>query len=428
MKNKILKNASWIIGCKLIKAFLMLIITMISARYLGPSNYGLISYAASLVAFVTPIMKLGLESTLVYEIVNNPSGEGKIVGTSIAMNFISGILCLVGVCAFVFFVNAGEVETLVVCALYGLSLLFQALEMIQYWFQSKLLSKYSAMAMLISYIIVAALQTVILLTNKNIYLFCLTYSLDFLLIAILLLIIYRKMSTQKLSFSLKIGKDMLSKSKYYIISTMMVTIFAQTDKIMLKMMIDNSSVGYYTAGVTCATMFAFVFAAILDSFRPTVFEAKKESDVAFCEQMKKLYSILIYFSLVICIFSTAFSPLIIKIMYGNAYDSAIPVLRVIVWYTTFSYLGSARNIWVMAEGKQKYLWIMNLSGAILNIVLNLLLIPVYNIMGAAIASLITQIFTNVIIGFIIKPIRKNNNLMIKALDIRILKNIFLKKI
>ena len=101
---------------------------------------------------------------------------------------------------------------------------------------------------------------------------------------------------------------------------------------------------------------------------------------------------------------------------------------IIVWYTTFSYLGSARNIWVMAEGKQKYLWIMNLSGAILNIVLNLLLIPVYNIMGAAIASLITQIFTNVIIGFIIKPIRENNNLMIKALDIRILKNIFLKKI
>lgn len=80
------------------------------------------------------------------------------------------------------------------------------------------------------------------------------------------------------------------------------------------------------------------------------------------------------------------------------------------------------------DSQQKYLWIMNLSGAILNIVLNLLLIPVYNIMGAAIASLITQIFTNVIIGFIIKPIRENNNLMIKALDIRILKNIFLKKI
>ena len=237
-------------------------------------------------------------------------------------------------------------------------------------------------------------------------------------------IIYKNKGTQKLSFSFKIGKKMLNKSKYYIISTMMVTIFAQTDKIMLKMMLDNSSVGYYTAGITCATMFAFVFAAILDSFRPTVFEAKKKSNEAFQEQMKKLYSILIYFSLLICLLSTIFSPLIIKIMYGKEYSLAIPVLRVVVWYTTFSYLGSARNIWVMAEEKQKYLWIMNLSGAIINIILNLILIPVYNIVGAAIASLITQIFTNIIIGFIIKPIRENNKLMIQALDIRNLKNIF----
>ena len=118
MKSKVFKNASWIIGCKLVKAFLMLIVTMISARYLGPSNYGLISYAASLIAFVTPIMKLGLESTLVYEIVNNPLKEGKIVGTSIVMNILSGILCLIGVCTFTFFVNAGETETLIICALY----------------------------------------------------------------------------------------------------------------------------------------------------------------------------------------------------------------------------------------------------------------------------------------------------------------------
>ena len=111
-------------------------------------------------------------------------------------------------------------------------------------------------------------------------------------------------------------------------------------------------------------------------------------------------------------------------MYGKEYSLAIPVLRVVVWYTTFSYLGSARNIWVMAEEKQKYLWIMNLSGAIINIILNLILIPVYNIVGAAIASLITQIFTNIIIGFIIKPIRENNKLMIQALNIRNLKNIF----
>ena len=82
---------------------------------------------------------------------------------------------------------------------------------------------------------------------------------------------------------------------------------------------------------------------------------------------------------------------------------------------------SVRNIWILAENKQKYLWIINLSGASLNVILNYILIPVWGICGASFASLVTQFFTNVIVGYILKPIRKNNDIMLKALDI---KNVF----
>ena len=95
---------------------------------------------------------------------------------------------------------------------------------------------------------------------------------------------------------------------------------------------------------------------------------------------------------------------------------AVSALQLVVWYTTFSYLGSVRNIWILAEGQQKYLWIVNLSGASLNVLLNYVLIPYYGIMGASFASLVTQIFTNVIIGFIIRPIRENNRIMIQSLN------------
>ena len=67
-------------------------------------------------------------------------------------------------------------------------------------------------------------------------------------------------------------------------------------------------------------------------------------------------------------------------------------------------------------GEQKYLWIINLSGALANVALNYILIPITGIMGAALASLVTQIFTNVIIGFIIRPIRYSNMLMLRALN------------
>ena len=87
---------------------------------------------------------------------------------------------------------------------------------------------------------------------------------------------------------------------------------------------------------------------------------------------------------------------------------------------SFSYLGTVRNIWILAKSKQKYLWIINLCGALANIILNALLIPYLGINGAAWASLLTQIFTNIIIGFIIKPIQRNNTLMIRALNPRII--------
>lgn len=421
--NKVASNAFWIVFCKLIKAILVLIITSLTARYLGPSNYGLISYAASLTTFVAPIMKLGLDSTMVYEIINNKDKEGEVIGTSIIMCLISGLFCLIGIICFVFFVNTGESNTLIVASLYGLLLIFQALEMIQYWFQAKLLSKYSSIVMLISYVIIALFQFLLLITKQNVYWFALSHSLDYLIISVALIMIYLKKSKYKLSFSLPLVKTLFNNSKYYIISSLMVSIFAQTDRIMIKLFMSNEHVGYYSAALTCATMFGFVFAAIIDSIRPIAYEKKKLSNQKFEQSITEMYSIIIYFSLFVSLIMTIFSPIIIEIMYGKDYGNSIEILRLIVWFSTFSYLGTIRNIWITAEGKQKYLWIINLSGAILNIILNYILIPVYGTMGAAFASLVTQIFTNVIIGFIIKPIKNNNILMLKSLDIRLLKPI-----
>ena len=141
--------------------------------------------------------------------------------------------------------------------------------------------------------------------------------------------------------------------------------------------------------------------------------------------MIQLFSVIIYFSLIQSVFITFFSKYIILILYGNEYLGAITALKIIVWYTTFSYLGSVRNIWILAENKQKYLWLINLSGALLNIILNYILIPVWGICGASFASLVTQIFTNVIIGYIIRPIKENNALMFKALNIKYIYSILI---
>ena len=416
--NKVAKNATWIIACRVVQAVFALVINMLTARYLGPSNFGLITYASSLVAFVLPIMQLGFSNILVQEVVNNPDREGKTVGTSMFLSVCSSFFCIIGVTAFAFIANHDEPVTITVCLLYSLILIFQALDLMQYWFQAKYLSKYTSIVSLCAYLVVSAYKIYLLVTAKSVYWFAISNAFDYALISISIIVIYHKLGGQKLSFSKELGKEMFNRSKHYILSSMMVTVFAQTDKIMIKLMIDEAATGYYGAAVACAGMTSFVFTAIIDSFRPSIFEGQKVGDDVFKHRLTMLYSIIIYISLAQSVVMTILAGLIIHILYGAAYDPAVGALQIVVWYTTFSYMGSVRNIWILANNKQHYLWKINLMGALANIVLNAILIPIIGIYGAAVASLITQFFTNVIVGYIIKPILPNNRIMVEALNPR----------
>ena len=424
--NRVAKNATWIIGCRIVQAVFALLINMLTARYLGPSSYGLITYASSLVAFVVPIMQLGLNAILVQEVVKSPEREGETLGTSIFLSLCSAFCCIIGVTIFSFVANQNKPETILVCVLYSSILLFQALDLIEYWFQAKYLSKYSAIACLCAYAIVSAYKIYLLITAKSVYWFAISNAFDYALISISLVFIYYKLGGQRLCVSIELGKQMFSKSKHYILSAMMVTVFAQTDKIMINLMIGEAETGYYGAAVACAGMTSFVFTAIIDSFRPSILEGQKISRYVFEKRLIMLYSIIIYLSLFQSALMTLLAKPIVYILYGASYAPAVGALQIVVWYTTFSYLGAVRNIWILTNNMQKYLWKIDMTGAIVNVILTSILIPVMGIYGASIASLITQIFTNVILGFIIKPIRSNNRIMVRSLNPMHLREVYLE--
>ena len=214
-RNSTTKNAIWLISCKIIQSLLGMIVSMLSARYLGPSNYGLISYASSIVAFVLPIVQLGFRSTLVSEIVDNPDKEGEIIGTALFFNFLSSIACMIGVCAFVYAANPNEAITLTVCALYSLCLMAQALEMIQYWFQAKLISQYTSLTGLAAYVIVTIYKIYLLVSQKSVYWFAVSNALDFIIIAVVLIVLYHKLGGQRLRISNRCFFQMFAKSKYF---------------------------------------------------------------------------------------------------------------------------------------------------------------------------------------------------------------------
>ena len=216
--GKIVKNATWLIACKVVQSLLSFVIGTLSARYLGPGNYGIIDYAAAIVSFMVPVVQLGLRSTLVHEIIAAPDSEGKTLGTSLFMSTATSFLGIFGVIAFTAIANPNDPETMLVCALYSISLVFQATEILQYWFQAKLLSKYIAITSLAAYVVVSAYRCFLLITQKSVYWFAFSQALDYLLISASLYGIYRRISKQRLTVSFPLAKQLFKRSRYYIVS------------------------------------------------------------------------------------------------------------------------------------------------------------------------------------------------------------------
>ncbi|MBR5272416.1 MAG: flippase [Clostridia bacterium] len=417
MKEKqVVKNASWIIVCKVMQSVMQLVIGMISARYLGPDNYGLINYAASIVAFALPIMKLGFDAILVHELVESPEKEGEIMGTSLLANVVSSVACMIGVFGFSAIVDYGKTETIIVCVLYSLSVFFAALEMIQYWFQYKLMSKYSSIIMLIAYVFVSAYKIFLLATAKSIFWFAVSHSVEYGLIGIMLIVTYYKKGGTRLSFSFQRFRKMLRKSRPYIGAAIMVVVIQNTDHVMLTKMVGEAENGYYAAAITCAGVAQFVYTAIIDSFRPLILSSKKTDEAAYEKNLSRLYSVVTYLALAQNLVFAIGAHWMVKWLYGVEYMAAVPVLQILTWYRAFSFMGTIRNIWLLAENKQKYLPFINMFGVVCNIVLNAVMIPFFGAVGAATASLITQFAMNFGFGFIFKQIRKNNQIMMVGLN------------
>lgn len=417
-ENAAVKNAGWMIAGRLIQMILSLFVGVITARYLGPANYGLISYAGAYIAFFSGICTLGANAILLKELVQNPEKEGELLGSNLVLRALVSALSAVCIVSIVAIVDNGERTTISVTILCSLSLIFNIFDIYRLWFQSKLQSKYTAIIALVAYVVTAAYRIVLLICKKNVTWFAFASSVDYICIAILYLIYYYKSGGRKLSFSFATGKQMIKEGHHFVISGMMVAIYGQTDKMMLKQMLGETEVGYYATATALCTMWCFVLSAIIESFHPSIIATHKTDKKQFEQKNKQLYAIVFYLSVFVSLCFCLFGSFAIDLLYGKEFAPAVKPMRVATWYTAFSYFGAARNAWIVCEGKQRYLKYIYLAAAICNVLLNIPLISAWGATGAAVASLITQILTSIVLPFLIKPLRPNSTLMLEAIALK----------
>lgn len=394
---------------------LTFVVSIFTARYLGPNNFGLINYATAFTTFFASLCNLGIDSIIIKNFVDHPEEEGKAIGSAIVLRAASSMLSAVMIVGIVSIVDDGEPATILVAFLSSIGLFFQIFDTFKYWFQARLQSKYVVMATVISHIIVSSYKLVLLVTRKNVAWFAMATSVDYAVMGVFLMAAYRKNGGPKLTVSWGKAKELLYSGRSFVVAGMMVSIYAVTDKLMLKHMLDEASVAYYSLAVSLSTTWTFVLQAIIDSMYPSVLWTFDKEQDAFCKMNRQMYAIVIYMATTVSFAISFLAEPIVKSLYGTAYIPAVRPLRIVVWYTAFSYLGVARNAWVVCMNRQRYLKYLYFSAAVFNIGLNLLLIPLLGPSGAAAASLITQISTTVLLPALIPQLRPNAKLMLEAL-------------
>lgn len=421
IRSKETKNAIWIIGGRVIQMLISFFVGILTARYLGPGNYGILNYAGAYVAFFTAFCTLGINSVILKDFVDHPDEQGQAIGTTLILRGLSSVLSSIMIIGIVMAIDTGESLTIMVTALCSVALIFQVADTLNYWFQSRYQSKVSSVATLIAYIVTSSYRIYLLIMQKDIRWFAFATSVDCICVAVILFWAYKKENGPRLSFSFYKAKELLGASYNYILASMMVAIYGQTDKMMLKQMLDETSVGYYSLASTINNMWVFFLAAIIDSLYPTIIRYANENRILFEKKNRQLYAIVIYISIFVAVGFMLFGELIIKILYGETYLPAAMPLKIVCWYTVFSYLGMARNAWIVSTNNQKYLKYICGGAAVANVLLNLLMIPVWGASGAALASLVTQISTIVFIPLLIPNMRPNVKLMLEALMLQKIK-------
>ncbi|MBN3950213.1 MAG: flippase [Nostoc sp. NMS7] len=388
----IIANTGWLFADRILRMGASLVVGVWVARYLGVQQYGLFNYALAFVSLFSPIFTLGLDDVVVRHIVRQSSKKEEILGTTFWLKFLGGIASVLLAVSTMFVLGEHEILKIWLVAILGMAGVFRATDTIEVWFQSQVQSKYPVIAKNTAFLLNTVIKIALILTKAPLLAFAWVTLAEFAMSAIGLLIVYQvKGSSLWLwRWSFSAAKTLLKESLPLIFSGFAVLIYMRIDQVMLGQMLGNSEVGIYSAAVRVSEIWYFIPGAIVSSVAPSIYAAKEKSESLYYQRIGKLLSLMTCISFAIALPMTFLSDKIIMVMFGSGYAEAGSILAVHIWTSLFVFMGLATSPWFIAEGLNHVSLGKTLFGAILNIILNLFLIPRYAGLGSAIATIISQ--------------------------------------
>lgn len=378
------------------------------ARYLGPEQFGVFSYAIAFTAIFGSIAKLGLDGIVVRDLVREPNQRDAYLGTAFWLK-LGGAIVTLGAIAFAVQLTSNDRTTNLYIFIIASGTIFQSFEVVDFYFQSKVLSKFVSLCKMTQLLLSSLLKIYFVLTGADLIYFVLVSLVDQATLAVTLYIAYRYQKLGKFYryFDLATAKQLLRDSWPLIFSSLVVMIYMRIDQIMIKEMLGEREVGIYSAAVRLSEVWYFIPMIITSSFYPAIVSAKKVSEELYYARLQRLYTFMVWMAIGIALPMTFLSDWLVTLLYGEAYREAGQVLMIHIWAGVFVFLGVASGKWFLSENLQKLSTLNTAVGAAANIFLNLMLIPKYGIYGAAIATLLSYAIAAYFMNFAFQKTRVN---------------------
>lgn len=388
---KYFKNTSWIMIEKIFGMGMRFLIIIFIARYLGPEQFGIFSYALALVTLFGMFGHMGLSGLVIKEIVNNPKNTNKIIGTTFWLKLLGLIIGIILLYIYTYFF---ENDNLLIILIYimSIALIFQSFEVISFWFLSSVKAKYISISKISAIVLTSIYNVILIILSANIIYFACANIIQGLIFSVLLIYFYRKIDKLKIydwKFSFKLTKDLLSRSWMIFFAAVLTMIYFKIDQIMLKWLSDMNEVGTYSAASTLSEAVYFIAASIVASIYPKLLELKKINTEEYYDKLQKLLNLLFIIAISISILLSISSEFIISVLFGDEYKNSVSIFVIHIWASIFIYLRMVFDRWFIMEDIYKIYLLTQLIGAVTNIVLNYILIPYFQGVGAAIATLIS---------------------------------------
>lgn len=390
--KRYLVNSGWIMAERFLTLAATFVVTLVVARYLGPTKFGLLSYATSLAALFGIAGHAGLGGLVTRELVRHPDHVDEVLGTSFAIKILGYTLGLSLLVAFIFISEPLGSESFWVLLLLSASLLFKPFEIIDFWFTSKLQSKYNTYAKLSGTFAAGLLKIILVLLGANLLYFAAANLVQAMMISLMLAFIYQRKADvllHKWKASLSRARELLSESWMIFLGSIFAVIYLKTDQVMLKWMVGNEEVGIYSVASTLSEAWYFVPVAIVTSFFPKLIDMQKVQDPRYAASMQQLYDILFMIALVIAVAVNLFAAPAINLLFGADYANAATILVIHIWAGLFIFMRAVFSKWILIEKLVVFSLVTQGLGALFNVAFNFYLIPRFGGEGAAYATLLS---------------------------------------